>query len=429
MRFISQITVVGLGYVGLPLVVELAKKLDIPVIGLDINETRVKELIAGIDRTNETEQAELMATKAKFTTNPECLKVGHSLIIVTVPTPITGANVPDLTPVISATKSIATHLEPGTTIVYESTVYPGVTEDICVPLLEELSGLEYKTHFWVGYSPERINPGDKVNTLTTVTKIVSSDTPETLDLVDSIYSKITQTYRAENIKVAEAAKVIENTQRDVNIALMNELSAIFSRLGIDTNDVIDAAASKWNFLKFTPGLVGGHCISVDPYYLTHRAQEAGYIPSLILAAREVNDQAPSLLAVRTLQALSKTKRLFAGTIVTILGCTFKENVPDIRNSKVFKLVKDLEDWGLKVQVVDLHADAAEVEHEYGVKLVEPSKTERAHCVILAVPHREIVEEGWKLVKMYLADGMAVVTDLRCVLPRDEQPINVNLVRP
>lgn len=306
-------------------------------------------------------------------------------------------------------------------------MYPGVTEKICVPLLEAGSGLSHADgQFFVGYSPERINPGDRVHTLTTVTKIVSGDCAQTLDLVDSIYSKITTTFRASTIKVAEAAKVIENTQRDVNIALMNELSAIFSRLNIDTGDVIEAAGTKWNFLKFFPGLVGGHCISVDPYYLTHRSQEAGYIPSLILAAREVNDQAPCLIATRTLHALSQQKRLFPGTIITVLGITFKEGVPDIRNSKVVTLIEDLKTWGIDVQIVDPYADAAKVEHEYGLKLcTDPQK---AHCVIVAVAHPQFIDGGWSYIQSLLTDGPTVVTDIKGVLDRTTQPRDIRTVR-
>jgi UDP-N-acetyl-D-galactosamine dehydrogenase len=422
---VSQaIAVIGLGYVGCPLAFELAKRFD--VIGIDINEKRVTELVAGYDRTNELTQEQVLSARWELTTEPSHLR-GADVVIVTVPTPITEANVPDLTPVIKATETIAAHLQLGQVVVYESTVYPGVTEDICVPILERISGLKWKRDFFVAYSPERINPGDKVNTLTSVTKIVSGDTSETLDKVDAIYSAVTKTHRAESIKVAEAAKVIENTQRDVNIALMNELSAIFSRLHIDTHDVIKAASTKWNFLRFYPGLVGGHCISVDPYYLTHRAQEVGYIPSLILAAREVNDQMPAIMAFRTLQELSKAKRMYAGTVVTILGCTFKENVPDIRNSKVFAMAKDLRDWGLTVQLVDPMADAAEVLHEYGVQLT--AQPDPAHAVILAVNHDEYVAGGWDMVQKYAVDsGSYVVTDMKAVLDRDSKPENAVLVR-
>lgn len=418
-----KIVVVGLGYVGCPLAYELSKHFT--VVGYDINQSRVDELKAGIDRTNELSSEQVRSAKWWLSTNPSLLS-DADVIIVTVPTPVTDANVPDLTPVEKSTETIGKYLRKGQTVVYESTVYPGVTEDICVPILEKHSGLKWKTDFFVGYSPERINPGDKVNTLTTVTKIVSGDTPATLARLVEVYGKVTKLHEAETIKVAEAAKVIENTQRDVNIALMNELSAIFSRLGIDTHDVIRAAGSKWNFLKFYPGLVGGHCISVDPYYLTHRAEEVGYIPSLILSAREVNDQMPNLIAYRTLQAMGRKGLICKHTVVTILGCTFKENVPDIRNSKVFKLIKDLQDWGVKVQVIDPHANPDEVEHEYGLRIYEGA-TEQADAVILAVAHSEFLEKGWDYVKSLLKTE-AVVMDLKSVLDRGAVPDHVELVR-
>lgn len=426
----TQIVVVGMGYVGCPLAYELSKVFS-DVVGFDIDSERISSL-SKYDHTNELTSEQVQTAAWKLTDDSNCLKTAD-VIIVTVPTPITSANVPDLQPVIKATEMIARHLKPNTTIIYESTVYPGVTEEICVPILESLSTLKHLTDFYVAYSPERINPGDRVNTLTTVTKIVSGDTLETLDLVDSIYSKITETYRAESIKVAEAAKVIENTQRDVNIALMNELSAIFARLKIDTNDIINAAATKWNFLPFRPGLVGGHCISVDPYYLTHRAQVAGYIPSLILSAREVNDQAPVLLAARTLQALGLIRRLFAGTVIKILGCTFKENVPDLRNSKVFTLIRELESWGVEVVFEDPWASPNDVRHEHGDeiwnKMLPPKNGVKAHAVILAVAHEAYVSGGWDLINDHLVAGLNVVTDLKGVLDRNHKPENTTLVRP
>lgn len=418
-----KIVVVGLGYVGCPLAHELSKHFT--VIGFDINEKRVAELAAGRDSTNELSSEDVKTAQWFLTTDPKCMHLAD-MIIVTVPTPITLANVPDLTPVIKASQSIAKHMTPGTIIVFESTVYPGVSEEICVPLLEAGSGMKWKDQFFIGYSPERINPGDKVHTLTTTVKIVSGDSDETLDKIDEVYSKITTTFRASTIKVAEAAKVIENTQRDVNIGLMNELSAIFGRLGIDTHDVIEAAGTKWNFLKFYPGLVGGHCISVDPYYLSHRSQEAGYIPSLILAAREVNDQVPNLLMTRTLQALSLQKRLFAGTVITVLGITFKEGVPDIRNSKVVNVVNDFKQWGFTVQVIDPHADPAEVMHEYGIELC--TNPDKAHAVVLAVAHPEFIDGSWNYISSLLVDGSSVVTDVKSVLNREEKPTNVLLVR-
>ena len=421
-----NIVVLGLGYVGCPLAHELSKHFD-HVIGFDINSNRVQELVEGHDSTNELTDEEVKTAEWWLTDAPECMATAD-LIIVTVPTPIDSANVPDLGPVRSASEMIAKYLKKGATVVYESTVYPGVTEEICVPILEK-SGIPHGL-FYVGYSPERINPGDKVNTLTTVTKIVAGDCAKTTELLENVYGKITKTFTASSIKVAEAAKVIENTQRDVNIGLMNELSNIFGRLGIDTHDVLEAAGTKWNFLKFQPGLVGGHCISVDPYYLTHRAEQAGYIPSLILAAREVNDQMPKLVATKTLQALATEKRLFAGTVVKVLGCTFKENVPDLRNSKVFTMIEELEAWGVRVIIEDPFADPEVVRHEHGDatanKLLRTD--ERAHAVILAVPHAQYVQGGWELIQSHLLDGSTVVMDLKGVLPRRE-PANVRLVRP
>lgn len=418
------IGIVGLGYVGAPLAIELAKYYE--VIGYDINDVRVNELNKGIDSTNELNLDDLKSTSCNFTSNID--EIAHcNVYIVTVPTPITHANIPDLNPLTLASVAISSILKKKDIIIYESTVYPGVTEEFCVPLLER-SGLSHsKKEFYVGYSPERINPGDKVHTLKTVTKIISADSDYALNLLDEIYSSVTKTYRAPSIKVAEAAKVIENTQRDVNIGLMNELSAIFSRLNIDTHDVLQAARTKWNFINFIPGFVGGHCISVDPYYLTHKAQESGYVPSFILSAREVNDEMPILIANRTLQTLSRIKKLKSDITITILGCTFKENVPDIRNSKVFALHKELKNWGLNVQVVDPLANPVEVKREYNVELC--NKPVPADAIILAVAHNEYVSHGWKKIQKYLIKTDCVVTDLKAVLDRTKKPKHVTLVRP
>lgn len=432
MRRINKISVVGLGYVGCPLAMALANHFD--VTGYDIDTDRVSELRAGHDRTGELFAADIRLSRISLTDDPQHALHDADLVIVTVPTPVTDANVPDLEPLLRATRTIARHLKVGATVIYESTVYPGVTEDICVPLMERGEGrsdgarLRYGKDFWVAYSPERINPGDRIHTLTSTTKIVSGDTPETLALVDSVYSRITTTFRATSIKVAEAAKVIENTQRDVNIALMNELSQIFSRLDIDTYDAIDAAASKWNFHRYVPGFVGGHCISVDPYYLTHRSAQVGYIPSLILAAREVNDKMPALLAEKTLKAM-RQRGLPLDSRITVLGVTFKENVPDIRNSKAIGLVREFMSWGIDVQVVDPHADPDEVEREYGIRLTPADAHEPALAVVLAVAHHEFVDGGWPLILEHVRPGLgAVVTDVKGVLVRGAEPRNVTLVR-
>ena len=419
------IAVVGLGYVGAPLAVELGKHFDI--IGFDTNHERIIQLREGFDRTGEIIKAEFVEARITYTIDPADLRTAD-LIIVTVPTPVGEANVPDLTAVKLATTMVGTFMKRGTTVVFESTVYPGVSEEVCVPILERTSKLNWKEGFWVGYSPERINPGDRVHTLTTTTKIVAGDTDRTLNLLDEVYSKITRTYRATTIKVAEAAKVIENTQRDVNIALVNELSQIFNRLKVDTNDVIDAAASKWNFQPFRPGLVGGHCISVDPYYLSHKAATQGFIADVILSAREVNDSMTAFVASQLILLMAQQRMLGDFAVVTIIGCTFKENVTDIRNSKVFAVMDQLKAYNLILQLVDTHADPREVKHEYGI-VINAETLHPANAVIVAVPHDDMVA-GWDDIMKYGKDNdPLVVLDLKAKLDRSTRPTKVELWRP
>lgn len=381
----QPLAVVGLGYVGLPLAVALAGHMD--VLGFDINAGRIAELNAGHDRTREVDDATLKAARVRYTSDPADLKQA-AVIIVAVPTPIDGHRSPDLTPVISASTSVGRQMSPGCVVVYESTVYPGLTEEICVPILERESGLRLGRDFSVGYSPERINPGDKVHTLETITKIVSGSDPATTDLLEKIYGSVVRAgiHRASSIKVAEAAKVIENTQRDLNIALMNELAVIFERLGIDTLEVLQAAGSKWNFLPFRPGLVGGHCIGVDPYYLTYKAEELGFHPEVILAGRRINDYMGKYVAECVVKRMIKSGRVISGARVGILGFTFKENVPDLRNTRVVDVVRELRDYGAEVLVSDAEADPAEALSEYGQKLLPLEDLRHLDALILAVGH-------------------------------------------
>ncbi|MDG2003514.1 MAG: Vi polysaccharide biosynthesis UDP-N-acetylglucosamine C-6 dehydrogenase TviB [Novosphingobium sp.] len=365
-----KIAVIGLGYVGLPLAVEFGRRR--PVVGFDINAVRIEQLRRGEDVTLEADAEELASAKyLSFTTDladiAEC-----DLFIVTVPTPIDAHRRPDLTPLIKASETVGKVLKAGDIAVFESTVYPGATEEDCVPVLERVSGLTYNRDFFCGYSPERINPGDKEHRLSTIRKVTSGSTPEVADLVDAIYSEIITagTYNAESIRVAEAAKVIENTQRDLNIALINELAIIFNRMGIDTEAVLEAAGTKWNFLPFRPGLVGGHCIGVDPYYLTHKAQEIGYHPEIILAGRRLNDGMGAYVAEQLVKAMLKQRIQVNGARVLIMGLTFKENCPDLRNTRVIDVITELESFGVSVDVYDPWADAAEAEHEYGLDLID-----------------------------------------------------------
>lgn len=424
------VAVVGLGYVGAPLAFALAK--HVKVIGFDVNATRVQHLATGLDTTNELTDAELaLRTKMTLTVDPEYL-ADADVIIVTVPTPVIDGHVPDMSFVIRATETVAKHMKAGTTIVYESTVYPGATEEVCLPILKTLSELTYPDQFSIGYSPERINPGDRVHTLHNTTKIVAGDSAATLALLASLYGQITTVHEAPTIKVAEAAKIMENTQRDVNIAVMNEMSQIFSRLGIDTYDVLAAAGTKWNFLSFTPGLVGGHCISVDPYYLSHKAAVEGYPAKLILAARETNDSMGGFLANLMVKRMACEHLLRPEAVVTIVGATFKEDVPDIRNSKVVDLYKELTKYGISAQIVDPHADPAEFEHEYGIKLTPESEAVPADAVLLAVPHRKLAEQHGsfeQMVSNFAKNGRAVVMDVKAALDRDLMPERFALWRP
>src|ERR1700704_1460270 len=410
-----RIGVVGLGYVGLPLAVEFGKHFE--TLGFDVNPKRIAQLRAGRDLTLEVTRAELKsARQLRFTTELEDLKRCR-VFIVTVPTPIDGYKRPDLVPLERASESIGRVLRKGAVVIYESTVYPGCTEEVCVPILERESHLSFNRDFYVGYSPERINPGDKEHRLTTIRKVTSGSTPEVADFVDKLYGSIVKagTHRASSIKVAEAAKVIENTQRDINIALINELALIFNRLGIDTEEVLNAAGSKWNFLPFRPGLVGGHCIGVDPYYLTHKAQEIGYHPEMILAGRRLNDNMALYVASQVVEHMAAKRIHIKGARVLILGITFKENCPDVRNSKVVDVVRELERQGARVDIYDPWADARECRHEYGLKLLQTLKSKHYDAAVLAVAHRQFRELGVRAVRG-LCKTKHVLYDIKHVFP-------------
>ena len=383
-----KIAIIGLGYVGLPLAAAFASKYE--VVGFDINTKRIAELNSGLDATNEltTEQLnKVVGTSLKFTTILEDIS-NCTTFIVTVPTPVTSSKNPDLTPIVKATESLSTALKKGDTVVYESTVYPGVTEEVCVPILEEKTGLKFNTDFFVGYSPERINPGDKKHTITKITKIVSGSTSQTLKDLSALYGSIIEAgiYEAPTIKTAEAAKVIENTQRDINIAFVNELSIIFSKMGIDTNEVLKAAGTKWNFLNFFPGLVGGHCIGVDPYYLAYKSEQLGYTPEMILAGRKINDSMPTFIVSQIVKQLLKQNKNSQNAKALILGATFKENCPDLRNSKVVDVYQELNEFGFQVDVFDLEADAEVFLKEYGFDKLKEISNNEYDVVILAVAH-------------------------------------------
>ena len=414
-----KIAIIGLGYVGLPLAVEFGKKTR--VVGFDIHQKRIDELKSGRDHTLEVSPEELKTAQyLSYSANLEDLKSAN-FYIVTVPTPIDHVNRPDLTPLEKASETLGKVISKGDVIVYESTVYPGATEEVCVPVLEKFSGLKFNEDFFVGYSPERINPGDKVNTLTKIKKITSGSTPEVADLVDQVYLSIITagTHKASSIKVAEAAKVIENTQRDLNIALVNELSVIFDRIGIDTVDVLEAAGSKWNFLPFRPGLVGGHCIGVDPYYLTHKAEEVGYHPQVILAGRRINDNMARYVARNTVKHMLQNGIDVPRAKVGVLGITFKENCPDIRNSKVSDLVKELELWGTQVVVADPWADAEEVKHEYGIDIQVIDENHPVDSLIVAVGHKEFRTLTAQQLRRLVRTEKPVLSDVKSLFDRNE----------
>lgn len=410
----EKIGIIGLGYVGLPLAVEFGKVVD--VVGFDINKQRIEELSKGFDRTKEVEADELLKSKKlSFTSNPQDLKTVN-YFIVTVPTPVDEFKKPDLRPLESASRTVGAVLKRGDIVIYESTVYPGCTEEVCVPVLEKVSGLKFNTDFYCGYSPERINPGDKLHRVTTIKKVTSGSTPEIATKVDDLYKKIVVagTHKASSIKVAEAAKVIENSQRDINIAFVNELALIFDRIGIDTHEVLQAAGTKWNFLPFKPGLVGGHCIGVDPYYLTHKAESLGYHPEVILSGRRINDNMGMHIANSVVKLMAQNELPINKGRVLVLGITFKENCPDIRNSKVVDVVRELQSFGILVDIYDPQAEAEEVNHEYGLALV-PALSSKYDAIVLTVSHQEFESINWSAIR----HPKTVVYDVKGYLNKKE----------
>ena len=413
----TVVAVIGLGYVGLPLVVEFGKHLR--TIGFDIAVSKVESCLKGVDPSRELSDDEMRSSPlAEYTADPSKLAEAD-IIIVAVPTPVDSAHIPDFRPLIGSSTSVGRHMKKGATVVYESTVYPGATEEVCIPVLERESGLKWKQDFFVGYSPERINPGDKEHTLTKILKIVSGDTPQTLDKVARLYETIIVpgVHRASSIKAAEAAKVIENTQRDLNISLMNELSIIFDKLGIDTTEVLEAAGTKWNFLKFKPGLVGGHCIGVDPYYLTHKAEMLGYNPQVILAGRRINDGMGKFIAEQTIKHMIAAGSYIKGAKVNVLGLTFKENCGDLRNSKVIDIINELKSYGVEVFVTDPQAESDEAVHEYGVPLLPWADLPRADAIVAAVAHKEFAALTMDDFAKKLVKGGAFI-DVKAAFDRD-----------
>jgi len=415
----QKIALIGLGYVGLPLAVEFGKVR--PVLGFDINDARIAELRSGKDSTLEVTPEDLVAAKQLEYSSDRSRLEECGIFIVTVPTPIDAANRPDLTPLIKASETVGKAMKAGAIVIYESTVYPGCTEEVCVPILENESSLKFNESFFCGYSPERINPGDKVNTLTTIKKITSGSTPEVAEVVDDLYKSIIKagTWKASSVKVAEAAKVIENSQRDLNIAFVNELSVIFDRLGIDTIEVLEAAGSKWNFLPFRPGMVGGHCIGVDPYYLTHKAEEVGYHPQVILAGRRINDNMARYAARNLIRLMLKNGIDVARSTVGVMGITFKENCPDIRNSKVADLVKELENWGANVVVADPWANPEEVAHEYGIQLGNIDSSAKVDSLVVAVGHNEFRSMKPGELKILCRTEKPVLADIKALYDRHD----------
>lgn len=422
-----KIAVIGLGYVGLPLAIEFAKKYD--VLGFDINQERVLELKEGKDRTREASIEELMrvinqreaarenSTGLHFSSDTEILK-SCTTFIVTVPTPIDSSKVPNLSPLKSASEMLGRILKPGDLVIYESTVYPGCTEEICVPILEQYSGLKFNSGFYVGYSPERINPGDKINTLTKIKKVTSGSTPEAADRVDALYRSIIEagTHKTSSIKVAEASKAIENAQRDLNISFVNELALIFDRIGIDTNDVIEAAGTKWNFLKFKPGLVGGHCIGVDPYYLAHKAQALGYDPQVVLSGRRVNDQMGAFVANKVVKLMIQKGHRIKGSKALIMGITFKENCPDVRNTRVVDIYHELISFGLEVDIFDPWANGEETKQEYGIEILnQVGDSVLYDAIIVAVAHSQFRDFNYEKIKR----GNGVIYDTKAFLDRKQ----------
>ncbi len=425
---IRSIAVVGLGYVGLPIAVAFGKQG--PVVGFDINKAKIEELRRGVDRTGEVSTADLKASQVQYTWEPKELKA-TDFIIVAVPTPINEALQPDFTALQKSSELIGANLAPGTIVVYESTVYPGATEEVCLPILEKVSGMKAGVDFKIGYSPERINPGDKEHTLERIIKVVSAQDAESLEIVAKTYELVVKAgiHRASSIKVAEAAKVIENTQRDLNIALMNELALIFHRLGIDTKSVLDAAGTKWNFLRFSPGLVGGHCIGVDPYYLTAKAESVGYHPQVILSGRRINNGMGKFVAEQTMKLLCQLPRPVNELKIAVLGLTFKENVPDLRNSKVPDIINELLEYGVQVVVHDPIAEPEEAVHEYGIELVDLKQIKDVDGVIVAVAHRSFLEVGVsELLKPLRDQKSGVLIDVKSVFDPSKVPSSIKYWR-